>query len=119
MLGKAKFGASFAGDVSPLRVAFLESAQMPWGVAALADEVTSASWKIKPSWYLVATDDKMIRLATQRALSKRAGATVLETTGESGWVKARRVRRPGQGGAEQFRFATRGGSAARRCLPRR
>jgi pimeloyl-ACP methyl ester carboxylesterase len=43
--------------------------------------VSEASWKTKPSWYLVATDDKMIPLDAQRAMSKRAGSTVVEIKG--------------------------------------
>jgi pimeloyl-ACP methyl ester carboxylesterase len=81
MLDKGKFAASFAGDVAPGRAAFLANAQVPWGVEALAGEVTTASWKSKPSWYLVAKDDKMIPPAAQRAMSQRAGATVVESHG--------------------------------------
>jgi pimeloyl-ACP methyl ester carboxylesterase len=81
MLDKAKFGASFAGDVPAARATFLANAQVPWGLEALAGEVTSPSWKNKPSWYLVATDDKMIPPAAQRAMSQRAGATVVEARG--------------------------------------
>jgi pimeloyl-ACP methyl ester carboxylesterase len=81
MLDKSKFAASFAGDVQPERAAFLANSQVPWGVDALAGEVTEASWKAKPSWYLVTTEDKMIPPDAQRAMSKRAGATVVETRG--------------------------------------
>jgi pimeloyl-ACP methyl ester carboxylesterase len=41
----------------------------------------SLAWKTKPSWYLVATDDKMIPPDAQRAMSKRAGSTVVEAKG--------------------------------------
>jgi pimeloyl-ACP methyl ester carboxylesterase len=81
MLDRSKFAASFAADVPPERAAFLASSQVPWGVDALAGEVTEASWRAKPSWYLVATDDKMIPPDAQRAMSKRAGATVVEARG--------------------------------------
>jgi len=50
-LDKAKFAAAFAGDVNPERAAFLANAQVPWGVEAVAGEVTSAAWRTKPSWY--------------------------------------------------------------------
>ena len=43
--------------------------------------VTEPAWKTKPSWYLVATDDKMIPPDAQRAMSKRAGSTVVEVKG--------------------------------------
>jgi pimeloyl-ACP methyl ester carboxylesterase len=80
-LDKAKFAAAFAGDVNPERAAFLANAQVPWGVEALAGEVTSAAWRTKPSWYLVTKDDHMIPPDAQRAMSKRAGATVVESPG--------------------------------------
>jgi pimeloyl-ACP methyl ester carboxylesterase len=80
-LDKTKFAASFAGDVAPGRAAFLANSQVPWGVEALQGAVTAASWKSKPSWYLVATEDKMIPPDAQRAMSQRAGAKVVEARG--------------------------------------
>jgi len=81
MLDKNKFALSFAADVPPERAAFLANSQVPWGVDALAGEVTEASWKAKPSWYLVATEDKMIPPPAQHFMSKRAGSTVVEVKG--------------------------------------
>ena len=43
--------------------------------------VTEPAWRTKPSWYLVATDDKMIPPDAQRAMSKRAGATTTQIRG--------------------------------------
>ncbi len=80
-LDKAKFAASFAADVTPRKAAFMAHSQVPWGVAALASEVTEPAWKTKPSWYLVTADDKMIPPPAQRAMAKRAGSTVVETRG--------------------------------------
>jgi pimeloyl-ACP methyl ester carboxylesterase len=80
-LDKAKFPASFAADVSPEEASFMADSQVPWGVDAPAGTITAAAWKSKPSWYLVATDDKMIPPAAQRAMSKRAGSTVVEVPG--------------------------------------
>ena len=80
-LDKAKFAAAFAADVSPKTAAFMADSQVPWGVAALAGEVTAPAWKAKPSWYLVAADDKMIPPPAQRAMAGRAGATVVESRG--------------------------------------
>ena len=39
---------------------------------------TQPSWRTKPSWHLVTTEDKMIPPDTQRAMSKRARSTVVE-----------------------------------------
>jgi hypothetical protein len=59
-LDKAKFAASFAGDLDVEKAAFLADSQVPWGVAALDGAITEPAWKNKPSWYLVATEDRMI-----------------------------------------------------------
>jgi len=80
-LDRAKFAASFAADVTPADAAFMADSQVPWGLDALNGAVTQPAWKSKPSWSLVATDDKMIPPDAQRAMSKRAGATVAEVKG--------------------------------------
>lgn len=81
LLDRAKFAASFAADVDAPLADFMAQSQVPWGLDALNGEVTGASWRTKPSWYLVATDDRMIPPAAQRLMSKRAGATVIESPG--------------------------------------
>src|SRR5262245_34048617 len=81
LLDKAKFAASFAGDVSPDTAAFMADAQVPWGVEALGGTISVPAWKTKPTWYLVATEDKMIPPDAQRLMSKRAGSTVVEVKG--------------------------------------
>ena len=78
-LDKSRFAESFAGDVEPEKAAFMASSQVPWGVEALAGAVTTPAWKSRPSWYLVATEDRMIPPPAQQAMAKRAGATVSET----------------------------------------
>ena len=80
-LDKAKFAASFAADVAPEKAEFMANSQVPWGVDALNGAVTEPAWRSKPSWYLVATDDRMIPPAAQRAMSKRAGSSVVEVKG--------------------------------------
>jgi pimeloyl-ACP methyl ester carboxylesterase len=80
-LDKAKFVASFAGDVDPQTAAFMADSQVPWGVDALGGAVTKPAWKSKPSWYLQVRDDKMIPYPAQQFMAKRAGATVVEVPG--------------------------------------
>jgi pimeloyl-ACP methyl ester carboxylesterase len=80
-LDKAKFPASFAADVDAEKAAFMADSQVPWGVAALSGTISEPGWRAKPTWYLIATDDKMIPPDAQRAMSKRAGATVVEVKG--------------------------------------
>jgi pimeloyl-ACP methyl ester carboxylesterase len=78
LLDKAKFPASFAGDVSLEKASFMADSQVPWGVNALSGTISEPAWRTKPSWYLLTTDDKMIPPAAQRLMAKRAGATVVE-----------------------------------------
>ncbi len=59
----------------------MADSQVPWGLDALNGEVRVPAWKSKPSWYLVATDDKMIPVPAQRMMAKRAGATVADQSG--------------------------------------
>jgi pimeloyl-ACP methyl ester carboxylesterase len=81
LLDKAKFPASFAGDVSPEKAAFMADSQVPWGVNALGGTISEPAWKAKPSWYLLTTEDKMIPPDPQRQMAKRAGATIVEVKG--------------------------------------
>ena len=59
----------------------MADSQVPWGVEALSGTISEPAWKTKPSWYLVATDDRMIPPPAQRLMSKRAGSTVIEVAG--------------------------------------
>jgi pimeloyl-ACP methyl ester carboxylesterase len=81
LLDKEKFPQSFAGDVNGDKAAFMAASQVPWGVDALTGAISEPAWKTKRSWYLVATDDRMIPPAAQRFMSERAGATVEESPG--------------------------------------
>ncbi|WP_376706189.1 alpha/beta hydrolase (plasmid) [Mesorhizobium sp. ISC25] len=81
MLDKAKFAAAFAADVRPSLAAFMADSQVPWGIPALEGKVTKPAWRVKPSWYLVATDDHMIPPPAQRQMAIRASATTVEVPG--------------------------------------
>jgi pimeloyl-ACP methyl ester carboxylesterase len=80
-LDKTKFAASFAADVEKATAEFMADSQVPWGVEALSGSISEPAWKSKPSWYLVATDDRMIPPPAQRSMAKRAGAMVTEVSG--------------------------------------
>ncbi len=80
-LDKAKFAASFAADVDPATAQFMADSQVPWGLGALDGKVTQASWKTKPSYYLIAKHDRMIPPPAQQFMSKRIGAKVVEVPG--------------------------------------
>lgn len=80
-LDRDKFAASFAADVDPALAQFMANSQVPWGLDAAGGTVTTAAWKSKPAYYLVATDDHMIPPPAQRQMAERAGAQVVETPG--------------------------------------
>ena len=80
-LDREKFHASFAGDLSAEQAAFMADSQVPWGVDALSGTISEPAWRSKPSWYLVATEDRMIPPPAQRQMSARAGSTVVEVAG--------------------------------------
>ena len=80
-LDRDKFAASFAGDLPLDEANFMADSQVPWGVEALAGTVSEPAWRGKPSWYLIATDDRMIPPPAQRAMAERAGATIAEAPG--------------------------------------
>ena len=80
-LDRTKFAASFAADVEPELASFMADSQVPWGVDALSGAVSQPAWKTKPSYYLVATEDRMIPPPAQRAMAERAKAQVTEVPG--------------------------------------
>jgi pimeloyl-ACP methyl ester carboxylesterase len=80
-LDREKFAESFAADVPSDLAAFMADSQVPWGVEALNGAVSEPAWRSKPSWYLVASDDRMIPPPAQRAMSERAGSSVVEAPG--------------------------------------
>jgi pimeloyl-ACP methyl ester carboxylesterase len=80
-LDREKFHDSFAGDVGDEEADFMADSQVPWGVDALGGTISEPAWRNKPSWYLVATEDRMIPPPAQREMSTRAGAETIEAAG--------------------------------------
>jgi pimeloyl-ACP methyl ester carboxylesterase len=74
----ARFHESFGADLPDDVAGFMADSQSAWGSAAAAGRITQPAWRTKPSWYLVATQDREIPPPTQRAMSQRAGSTVRE-----------------------------------------
>jgi len=80
-LDRGKFADSFAADVDPAQAAFMADSHVPWGLDALGGPVTDPAWRHKPTWYLIATDDRMIPPPAQRTMAERTGATISEAPG--------------------------------------
>ena len=81
-LDRSKFHDSFAGDLSAEEAAFMADSQVPWGLDALGGTITEAAWRVKPSWYLHVTEDRMIPPAAQDSMAERTGSTVVNTPGQ-------------------------------------
>jgi pimeloyl-ACP methyl ester carboxylesterase len=80
-LDREKFHDSFAADVSAEEAEFMADSQVPWGVEALSGTNSEPAWRTKPSWYLVATEDRMIPPPAQRSMAGRAGSAIVEAEG--------------------------------------
>ncbi|MBP0588690.1 alpha/beta hydrolase [Paraburkholderia sp. LEh10] len=74
----AKYGADYAGDLVANRTDFMAASQMPATVAAFGGAPFDVAWHDKPSYGVVATDDRVINPDLQRWMYKRAGAKVTE-----------------------------------------
>ena len=71
-----RFGAAFCQNASPEQAALLAATQRPIALPCIQEKAPKPAWKTKPSWYLVAEDDRMINPVTQRFLAERMGAQI-------------------------------------------
>ena len=71
------FAADFAADISPEEAHFMAISQVPISTDAFAHKVTSPAWKTKPTWYMVANQDRSINPDQERMMAKRANATTV------------------------------------------
>ena len=65
----------FAQDLSAKEIAVLTATQVPVSVSAMKGEVTNPAWKSKPSWYIIAANDRAISPDLETAQAKKIGAT--------------------------------------------
>jgi pimeloyl-ACP methyl ester carboxylesterase len=70
------FKAGFAGDASNADAAFLRDSQVPIRMSAFGEKLTTAAWRSRPSWAVIATDDKAFDQRMLDAMAKRIGAQV-------------------------------------------
>jgi pimeloyl-ACP methyl ester carboxylesterase len=75
-----KFAAAFSSDIDPAEAQFMAASQRPWGLEAVQGKITTAAWKDKPSFYLLAAEDRMIPAQAQATMAARAGAAVVEVS---------------------------------------
>lgn len=81
LVDPAKFPADFAADVPLAQAQFMAISQVPVAGAAFGTPITAPAWKAKPSYGIVATQDRMINPDLERMMYQRAGAKVTEIKG--------------------------------------
>ena len=67
----------FAQDLTAAEQALIYATQNPLAGAALGAEITVTAWKEKPSWYLLASEDRTIHPELQKTMATRIGATTV------------------------------------------
>jgi len=72
------FAADFAADLPKDQAQFMAISQVPISTDAFTHKVTNPAWKTKPTWYMVATEDRSINPEQERMMAKRARATTVE-----------------------------------------
>jgi pimeloyl-ACP methyl ester carboxylesterase len=78
ILNRDKFKAGFAADASDADAAFLRDSQVPINMSVFATKLQNAAWRTKPSWAVVATDDKAFDRKMLRTMAERIGASITE-----------------------------------------
>ncbi|GAA1923269.1 alpha/beta fold hydrolase [Streptantibioticus ferralitis] len=68
------FANAFAQHASSEELAILAAAQRPIAVACIGAPIERPLWKDRPSWFLIAEDDRMIAPETQHFTAERMGA---------------------------------------------
>ena len=77
-LDRADFHADFCADLPALQADFMAISQVGLSVKAAGASATTPAWKTKPSFAIVATNDRAINPDLERSMYKRAGSTVTE-----------------------------------------
>ena len=75
-----KFKAGFAHDVSDADVAFLRDSQVPINLSVFETKLKNAAWRTKPSWAVIATEDKAFDQAMLIHMAERIGASITKVS---------------------------------------
>jgi len=77
-VNREKFKIGFASDASDADAAFLRDSQVPINMSVFATKLNHAAWRTKPSWAVIATEDRAFDIRMLHKMAKRIGATVQE-----------------------------------------
>lgn len=67
----------FAQDLPLSERKVVWATQGSWAAAATGEKITKAAWRLKPSWYIVASEDRMINPDLERQFASKMKATTL------------------------------------------
>src|ERR1700744_793579 len=70
------FSNAVAHKASTDQTTIIEAVQRPISVACIQEKVPAPAWKTKPSWFLLAEEDRMITSEIQWFMAERMGATI-------------------------------------------
>lgn len=77
-VNREKFKSGFAGDTTDSDAAFMRDSQVPINMSVFSTKLTHAAWRTKPSWAVIATDDKAFDIRMLRKMAQRINATITE-----------------------------------------
>ena len=75
-IAEGGFAHAVAHKASADQTTILEAVQRPIAVKCIQEKASVPAWKTKPSWYLLAEEDRMIAPETQRYMAERMGAKI-------------------------------------------
>lgn len=78
ILKAENFKAGFAADTRDADAAFMRDSQVPIAMSAFGTPLQQAAWRSRPSWAVIATDDKAFDQRMLRHMASRIGAKVTE-----------------------------------------
>src|SRR6202046_5095321 len=73
-----QFATHFAADIPREEAEFMAISQVPISTDYFTHQVTNPAWKHKPTWYMVASEDRSINPDQERMMAKRARAKTVE-----------------------------------------
>jgi pimeloyl-ACP methyl ester carboxylesterase len=80
-LNAEAFKAGFAADASDSDAAFLRDSQVPINMSVFATPITTAAWRSRPSWAVIARDDKAFGEGMLLHMARRMEADITEVPG--------------------------------------
>nr|WP_245367086.1 alpha/beta hydrolase [Neorhizobium galegae] len=77
----AMFKQGFAHDVSDEQAAFMRDSQVPINMSSFGTKLKNAAWRSKPSWAVIATEDKAFDQAMLVHMAERMKAKITKVSG--------------------------------------